>query len=815
LKRHPTWCLVGLACATPWGVAQDPTPIPRVEGIAIDGSLADWRDTGTLVSSLADVSGATRTPSDFDPRLRLGWDEAGLLVAVEVDDDAASEYANPRRLFLADSVELFVARDRRVNDYYMYLLSPGLDPDYGEPRDVFFDERDPTINTDTDRSRELRIEKAVTPKSSGAGYVVEARLPWENIGVVPREGQELAFQVYAMDGDPGEDTFRVAWYPAFDTHQDKTRSMYTLRLSGERSSWIDVSVRGELRDLVVVADPHRAGQRVSIEQDGARVAETELAAIDGRARASVGLPPFPPDGSDVQYTVRVGTDVERLVDRRGTVAAIPLAIDSGQIGFEQYVFGGADLPRARFENPESVRSIIGPVEIETRYFDAAHREVASASRPGRYGAVVDIRPRRGPSVRRFFTLYRAPDDVGAPSVRPASVVDAGPLSITLPGGKTLRPSGPPELDLSEEAAVALASGLGDARAAHEADRGWWLAQSRLLYDVRTATPLPRATVVAEPSPVLRLGAPSEVGMKPGVARALDAVCREWLAGNGGEGFVILVARRGVIVFHEAYGTDDGAPMTVDTPGNMASLAKMFSGIVLSTFVDAGLVDLDGPFERDHPAFWGRTDGRALTHRMLHTHTSGLAGLEGTEGPDFAEVQALRYGFIETPVTHLYSGVAVALSMRALEMMTGLLYPEIVAATVVEPLGLSGTRVLDAHRSGTITAKDMATLGQMLLNRGTYGSVRLLSEDMVDAMKPRQLDMIFPDGANANWGVGIWGVVPDLKPPAFGHFAHASYLHVDSGTEIVVALASRERWGNFRGSTRESFFRVIEEHTRER
>src|SRR5207247_8062896 len=79
--------------------------------------------------------------------------------------------------------------------------------------------------------------------------------------------------------------------------------------------------------------------------------------------------------------------------------------------------------------------------------------------------------------------------------------------------------------------------------------------------------------------------------------------------------------------------------------------------------------------------------------------------------------------------------------------------------------------LNAHQSHiggaasggvTSTALDMATLGQMFLNRGTYGGVRVLSSASVTEMTRNQIPgigtMLF-DGMyypEASWGYG-WGI----------------------------------------------------------
>jgi hypothetical protein len=148
--------------------------LPRLTGVRIDGRPDDWASRGLRIDLLAAVDGGIRGPIDFDPRLRLGWDDDGLLIWAEVPDDAAEEADPDRRLFEADSLEFFVGTGRGVHDYFMLALAPGRDPEHPQSRHVFFDERDggPVAASSLPP---LAAELAVV--LIPGGYRVEARLP--------------------------------------------------------------------------------------------------------------------------------------------------------------------------------------------------------------------------------------------------------------------------------------------------------------------------------------------------------------------------------------------------------------------------------------------------------------------------------------------------------------------------------------------------------------------------------------------------------------------------------------------------------------
>src|SRR5262249_8745103 len=82
-----------------------------------------------------------------------------------------------------------------------------------------------------------------------------------------------------------------------------------------------------------------------------------------------------------------------------------------------------------------------------------------------------------------------------------------------------------------------------------------------------------------PTPPLRNGTPSEARMRPEAAAAIRDVCTAW-ANDSKEPFVSLVARRGVIVLHEAFGRDEsGRPVGLDYRCDVASITKSATAIL--------------------------------------------------------------------------------------------------------------------------------------------------------------------------------------------------------------------------------------------
>lgn len=797
--------------------------IPRLEGIGVDGESGDWGERGFRVEVMTDELGELRHPADFDPTLRLAWDDRGLLVMAEVWDDSLVEVENQRRMFEGDAVELFIGSRRGRHDYYMLLIGPGVDPTQPGIRRTFFDER----GGGPDAAEGLpALEATIARRRTADGYRVEVLLPWGNLPEVEsRVGAEISFQAYAMDRDSGDtEPYRACWYPAYDTHLNSTNSMYRLRLAEAPSPPVRATVRGQYRDVVVVAGPDWAGRAVRVTRGDEPLADGLLTTADGRAAASLRLP-RPDRGQPLgRLSVELDGAPPVEIERGGAAAMVGKAVEEGGLGFFQHVFSGEMFPVVEFEDPELVRNWIGDFGLRPRFFNSRFEEVTRADEPGWYGAVVEIDSEEGRTTRRFFTLFRTPDDQAVPR----QVVPAWALpsigTIALPGGVTLSANEATDAGLTEAAAIRRSAQLGaqvdtSAPEADVMDKRWWVRLKRTLYEVQGRPVLPEPEPSADAiAPILREGSPEEAGMDPAVSSELDALCRQWLSSAKNDGFSVCVSRRGVVFFHKAYGNaPDGQPMTTATPARMSSATKLLAGVLLMMYVDRGLVDLDVPLDRYLPALRGIDVATPFTFRQLHTHTSGLAGHYGDDLRDLDERIADEYAFLEVPVTHLYNSVGMALSTKGLELVSGEPYPVLFRRLLVDPLGMEHTIVKDSWGNAYSTALDYAKVGQMLLNGGSYGHYRFMSPETVELAKPKRLTEVFGEEATKTWGIGFWGDTDNersLGGTAFGHTsANSAMLRIDPAADLVIAVSSVEK-GNGFSAVRKRFIETIEEHIRD-
>lgn len=780
--------------------AMPPFKIPELSDISIDGVADDWKGNGFKVAFMADDQGDRRPSEDFDPKLMIGWDHRGLLLYISVRDDGPEESSNVRRMFEADSFEVFVGTSRELHDYYMTLVGPGRQStaETTTPPVCFFDERAGGLEAARNLADlEGQFARTLTPEA--AGYEVELLLPWKNLGITPEEGKTFSFQFYAMDKDPGQELFRVAWFPQFDTHENETRSMYTLELSDGASPPVNSSAGGNYRRVAVAASRDLVNEHVRVLNGEKLLAASKLAAKDGHAFAELTLPP-PMAGAIIgSLDVQVGGRLIARTHRSGQAAMLSKAIHEGELTFFRHVFVGTRFPTVEFKYPEVVDELVGGATLKIRWFDEGFREVYEAAEGGRYGAVVEVTPAHGRISRRFFTLYRdAQDDRDSLAQSIPPWIIEGAYEVELPGGLKLeskshenRSTGFTEADAIRRAATDPSEpGVADIE-----DQRWWIGLKRQLYDLghkAACLPLPEIDDNT-PATVVIPGRPSEAGLNSGITASLEDICARWMKEADRDGFILAISKNGVMFFNKAYGiSPSGKPMTTETPSEMSSITKMLTGIAFLMFVDRGLVEVDAPIGDTLSSFSNVPRSERLTHRMLLTHTSGLRGHYGDEFRDLEERIADDIMGLEIPSARIYNGKGFALSMKAMEMISGEPHTVLLSEMLLKPLEMDNTQAFNSHNDAVGTASDFLKVGQMLLNGGAYGPLRFFSRETLALGVPKRLTEIFGDDAVSVCGLGFSGSIAGrgMELPAYGHpGGNSAVLRVDPSTGFVISVSS--------------------------
>jgi hypothetical protein len=265
---------------------------PRLADIKIDGDLADWGDGGLEVALLNGEKGELPPADSLEARMRLGWDDRGLLVAVTVRDDVPLEEIDDTKLWGGDSLELFMAKGLGSKDFYQTVIAPGEDEWFPELRTRVYDHRR------TRSGKRLAVE-AAKQKIDG-GYQVEVLLPWANLRIRPAMGQEIAFQIYVNDTDLPDRRKKAVWHPATDSHQNST-SMQRIRLGASAGGPVR-AVAGAQTDeeaqavqIHVVAVGELAENQIEIRSGSLLLGQGALVPTDGWAVADIALP-APPEG---------------------------------------------------------------------------------------------------------------------------------------------------------------------------------------------------------------------------------------------------------------------------------------------------------------------------------------------------------------------------------------------------------------------------------------------------------------------------------------------------------------------------------------
>jgi CubicO group peptidase (beta-lactamase class C family) len=361
-----------------------------------------------------------------------------------------------------------------------------------------------------------------------------------------------------------------------------------------------------------------------------------------------------------------------------------------------------------------------------------------------------------------------------------------------------------------------------------------------------------------PGRTLRYGAAPEVGLLPEHVTAITATARRFMEPSPTfpmyPGAVVLAARDGVIVKHEAMGhavryasydpatrrgeelpREDWVPTRYDTIYDMASVTKLFTSIVVMQQVERGRIKVDAPVTDYIPEFAAEGKGN-VTVRHLLTHTSGLPAWlplyrdYPTPEERYQAVWAVKPQ--AAPDTrYVYSDLNLIALGKIVEKVSGMPLDQVVSTGITGPLRMTDTgfnppeskhdRVaatewmpaLDrgmirgtvhdenawsfggvaGHAGIFSTAGDLATLAQALLNGGRYGRVRLLSEDSVRSMLTNY-NTAFPDNSH---GLGFelnqfWYMGAISSPVTAGHtgFTGTSMVIDPLSRSFIILMANR-------------------------
>ena len=325
---------------------------------------------------------------------------------------------------------------------------------------------------------------------------------------------------------------------------------------------------------------------------------------------------------------------------------------------------------------------------------------------------------------------------------------------------------------------------------------------------------------------------ASVGMSADRLETIDRIVRRGITGGGYPGASVIVGRRGYSVFEKGYGrlgwgSGSAAVVPDESIYDLASLTKVVGTSTAAMILyDEGRLELDAPVSRYLPSFSGGTKDD-VTIRHLLTHTSGLPA-----GRDLRRLAnnawEARTVVISTPLAcrpgacQVYSDLGADVLGFAVEAIAGQGLDAFLDERVFTPLGMSDTHFRPAltdrdriaptevssprgyplqgevhdenawalggvagHAGLFSTAADLSLFAQMMLNRGTYNGVRIVSDSAVNRFTQRASGKRAL-GWDTSDGEGTAGM--HMGERAYGHTGFTgTSLWIDPDRDLFVVL----------------------------
>ena len=309
--------------------------------------------------------------------------------------------------------------------------------------------------------------------------------------------------------------------------------------------------------------------------------------------------------------------------------------------------------------------------------------------------------------------------------------------------------------------------------------------------------------------VLRKGSSEEAGFDPARVALIRERAAEWVTQGRTPQVVLVLARRGVVALHDAFGEPGVDFSDVDGVFEVMSNSKPITATCVMRLVEDGLVGLNRPVMEYLPEMQGYGREEILVRHLL-THTSGYDGDSLIQtysvvarGGDLPPMEENQNPFLHRVINAFFTlrptrppGEEMAycnenytLLGEIVRRVSGQPLDEYAREHIFEPLGMSDTsyRLLphleprivraptdidaavpmenpelrDAPRGGSgvrATALDYAKFCQAFLNRGAYGDYQMLRSRTVFEMTRNQIPGIGTDFGGwhpeASWGLGF-------------------------------------------------------------
>tara|TARA_Y100001933_G_C19013953_1_gene570417 strand:+ start:2714 stop:5242 length:2529 start_codon:yes stop_codon:yes gene_type:complete len=823
--------LLGIFCSI--GYAQSKNfGIGRIPDITVDGKTDDWnmdddQKSGLQINIFNSNGKSIPSTTDFRPTCRFAWNEQGIYLLAIVKDDVFTESANTSDIWRNDAIEFFMADAVGGKQRLQLLIAPGMDLKHPQPR---YHLNNQSANKPDGVEK---YQPVIARTKQEHGYTLEAMIPWDILQIDTRKNQTIGLQIFFNDVDGESHRDQLFWYPSGRTYADSSM-MQSVFLRSSPSAPVNASAKATIEYLSwlkidVTAVAELAGKRCSFATSNhsstSKVLKPKGDFSHATFRVPIDLNKSRPQwmNVNVEGSSDCPIDVPNLDDQRRDMLL------KTELRFEpSTIFQTSELPQCKFTQPLVMEKLLGPYTIQTDYYDANCNAATSAEKPGRYAAVIKIHCHdTNKTITRYRALYRMPvnvepwdmkfeGDIKLPTqygIDPA-VVKASQLKINNAVNWSF-------WDIAQNASfnASLLSSLSQIKpdtditvynGVNTIEKQYWTTLERKINgnDKMFTRNFALPAKLDKPVTSLHAGTMTEAGMTEDAPQKIDAILTEW-AKDTDEAFIACVVRNGVIVHHKAYGTRDEKPMTTDTNSWMASLSKLISGTMAMMMVDQQLINLDTPIDRYLPEMQNAGFNQVPTIRNLWTHTAGLTSHRGEDDPDLEHLIASIAPQLNVGKKFEYDGMGMELGIQLMGQVSGKCYPTMVKTHLLDPLGCKNTNCENASWNTASTAMDMAKIGQMLLNGGSYGEYRFMSQQTRDAMLPIDISTITTDKSPTKYGIGTqWYTGDGLSDMCFAHGAASSAtLRIDLKHNLVISMTRNNAGKNF-GKYHSKFIKTI-------
>jgi len=181
-------------------------------GVKLDGDISSWDPARFVRVDHSHASfGEAQSDADASFRFAVCWDDTHLYVAIDVTDNSIVPAPTLARLYEGDCVEICIDADNSseggygAGDFQFVICPTGPTR---RPRVNLY--RNPEFILDDKPF--VQCASNITPE----GYVIEAAFSWRALGIAPKAGQVIGFQINIRDYDADGSKKGLTWAPASD-----------------------------------------------------------------------------------------------------------------------------------------------------------------------------------------------------------------------------------------------------------------------------------------------------------------------------------------------------------------------------------------------------------------------------------------------------------------------------------------------------------------------------------------------------------------------------------------------------------------------